>query len=245
MKRIFFTILVTLFLTSVNSQVVQSRILKVNPANVDKFETAVAKKTKMYNSKKGQPRWVTFQILTGPNAWHYVRMQIAQSVGEFDNVDKVGNAYWQKNVGPLHSSEGNSMWKISKNATYTPKVPKRLNHRRIIFYNYKQSHRKNFWRFRNRSKNTLEQMGYENRVGVMYCVSGCNGNWVQVRFHNKDFTGEDENWKKRPKFIEKYEELYGEGSHEEDLDRMYESLMLNGRRIRHVKRLPELSSPWN
>ena len=69
------------------SQVIQSRVLKVDPANVDKFEAAVAKKTKMYNSKEDQPRWVTFQILTGPNAWNYVRMQIAQSPGEFDKVD--------------------------------------------------------------------------------------------------------------------------------------------------------------
>ena len=138
MKKIFLTLLASLFLTVSYSQVIQSRVLKVDPANVDKFEAAVAKKTKMYNSKEDQPRWVTFQILTGPNAWNYVRMQIAQSPGEFDKVDKVGNAYWQKTVGPLHTSEGNSMWQINKEATYSPEPMKRVNLRRIYFYTFKQ-----------------------------------------------------------------------------------------------------------
>ena len=42
----------------------KSRVLKVDPADVEKFEAAVMdKKTKMYNSKDGTPRWITFRIL--------------------------------------------------------------------------------------------------------------------------------------------------------------------------------------
>ena len=87
-------------------------------------------------------------------------------------------------------------------------------------------------------------MKMENRVGVMNCISGCDGNWVQVRFHHKDFTSEEEAWEKMPVFAETYNDLFGEGSFMEDRERLRNSLMPNGRRIRHHKRLPELSSAW-
>ena len=245
MKKIFFTILAVLCLSNLSAQVIQQRLLKVDPANVAEFEAAVSKKTKMYNSKDGQARWVTFQILTGNNAYNYVRMQIAQSMAEFDNVDKEGNAFWQKTVGPLHTSIGNRILSVNTAVTYTPKTQKRFNHRRVIFYNYKDSGEQDFWRYRERSKKIFEEMGYENRVGVMNCMSGCDGNWVQVRFHHKDFAGEANDWKDRPEFVKKYNELFGEGSHIEDRNKLRNSLMPDGMRVRHQKRMPELSSSWN
>ena len=78
-----------------NNAWLQSRVLKVDPADVEKFEAAVAKKTKMYNSKDGTPRWITFRILTGQNANQYLRVQYITSPEELDNIDNVGNAYWQ------------------------------------------------------------------------------------------------------------------------------------------------------
>ena len=47
-----------------NNAWLQSRVLKVDPADVEKFEAAVAKKTRMYNSEDCTPRWITFRILT-------------------------------------------------------------------------------------------------------------------------------------------------------------------------------------
>ena len=64
---------------------------------MEKFMSAVANKTKLYNSKEGQPRYITFQILTGPEAQNFVRMQYAPKVEDFDKIDKVGNAYWKNN----------------------------------------------------------------------------------------------------------------------------------------------------
>ena len=124
MKKIFLLLLKTLFLTSLNAQQqnwwMQSRILKVDPSDVDKFEKAVAKKTQMYNSKEGTPRWITFRIITGSAANNYLRVQLANSPEEFDNVDTVGNAYWQKTVGPLHTSEGGRIWGRANAASYNP-----------------------------------------------------------------------------------------------------------------------------
>ena len=87
--------------------------MEVDPSNVEKFEAVVAKKNQIYYSKDGQPRYVTFQILTGPNAYNYVRTEIAESFAEFDEVDQEGNDFWQKTVGYLHSSTGNSIWWVN------------------------------------------------------------------------------------------------------------------------------------
>ena len=68
MRKLFLLLFTTLFLTSLNAQeqnwIMQSRVLNVDAEDVQKFESAVAKKTKMYNSKEGTARWITFRILT-------------------------------------------------------------------------------------------------------------------------------------------------------------------------------------
>lgn len=245
MKKLYSIIITILFIGNVNSQVIQQRLLEVEADNVAKFESAVAKKTKMYNSKTGQARFSTWKILTGQNANNYIRMMHANSIGEFDNIDTSGNTFWQKTVGPLHKSVGNRIMTRHDESSYNPANANRNNHRRIIYYNYRDSGNKDFWMFRNRSKKVWEETGYNQRVTVMECNSGCNGNWVMVRFHHENFAGETDDWNSRPEFNKKYNELFGEGSLDEDLGRFRASLMDEGMRIRHHQYMPELSSPWN
>ena len=116
--------------------------------NVEKFESAVAKKNQMYNSKEGTPRYFTFRILTGQNSNQYLRAQYITSPEELDEVDTVGNAYWQKTVGQYHTSEGGRVWGRSNNTSYYPEDNERVTLRRIIYYKYKDSHEDDFWRFR-------------------------------------------------------------------------------------------------
>ena len=76
---------------------------------------------------------------------------------------------------------------------------------------------KDFWRYRIRLTKALKLAGWKNRVGVLTCQSGCNGAWVQVRYHHEDFSSmQEENSKIFPKVVEKYEELYGKDSYEDD-----------------------------
>ena len=102
MKNIIFTFIVTLFLNTEQSQVIQQQRLDIDPSKLAKFEVAIVKKNQIYNNEDGQPRYVTFQVLTGPNAYNYVRMQIAESLAEFDEVHKEGSDFSQRTVGPLH-----------------------------------------------------------------------------------------------------------------------------------------------
>ena len=87
-------------------------------------------------------------------------------------------------------------------------------------------------------------MNYNNRVGVMNCMSGCDGNWVQVRFHHDGFVGQAADYgEPLLAMIEKYNELYGDDAYEQDGNRVDDALMPDGRRIRHHQLIPELSSP--
>ena len=47
-----------------------------------------------------------------------------------------------------------------------------------------------------------------------------------------------------PELIKRYDDIFGDGSLGDDQDRLGASLMLDGLRIKHYKRLPELSSSW-
>ena len=223
----------------------RARILQVDQSDVSAFEKAVAKKTEMYNNKEGQPRWITFRILSGPQANNYLRMQLTTDVSEFDNEDMKGNAYWEKTVGPLHTSLGNRYWARNNWSSYVPEDPQPQTHRRIIYYNYKDSGEQDFWRFRGRVKRAMIESGYPSRVSVLVCNSGCNGNVVQVRFHHDGFTGQSSDYgEPLQNMIASYNEIYGDDSYAQDSAKMAESLEENGRSIRHHEYLPELSSNW-
>ena len=248
MRKLFLLFFTTLFFLSLNGQQqnwwMQSRILNVDPSDIEKFEKAVAKKTQMYNSEDGTARWITFRIITGSAANNYLRVQLANSPEEFDNIDTVGNAYWQKTVGPLHTSEGSRIWQRANGASFNPQNGETETLRRIIYYNYKDSGEQDFWRFRQRVKKSMEESGYGSRMSVFVCSSGCDGNWVQVRFHHDGFVGQAADYgEPLLAMIEKYNELYGDDAYEQDGNRVDDALMPDGRRIRHHQLIPELSSP--
>ena len=52
MKKIIYTLSFILMLSSMNAQIIQSRLLTVEQEYMEEFMEGVAQKTKMYNSKK-------------------------------------------------------------------------------------------------------------------------------------------------------------------------------------------------
>jgi len=237
-------ILIFLILFNYNyGQVIQGRVLKVDPLNLNKMKTAIAEKTKIYNSKEGSARFATFQILSGPQTNNLYRIQIADNISEFDSsVSKEELDYWWKTTGKIHEPLANRFWTVNKNATYIPEDYKMLNHRRVLIYKLIPGKEKDFWRYRTRLAKALKESGWKNRVGVLSCQSGCNGAWVQVRYHHKDFASmQKENSEMFPKVVEKYEEIYGEDSYEDDYINI--SLSVSENISNYQKRLTKLSSP--
>lgn len=246
MKKVLYFLAIISSINFMDAQVIQTRRLEVPRTEMAKFVMAASKKTQLYNSKPGQPRYLTFEILTGPYANNFIRVQAADSVAEFDNVDQVGNDYWFKTTGDLHNSIGNRMWSLAKSVSYIPEPANYEDLRRVIYYNFTDSGSDDFWRFRERVKKAMEASGYGHRMGVWFCQSGCDGNVVMVRFHHKDFAGQMADYgEPLENMIAKYNELYGEDAYEQDSEKVNASLVENGRIIRHYRLRPEMSSPRN
>ena len=191
MKKITITFLLILFVSSLSAQVGQARILEVKDGHMDKFMSGVAKKTQMYNNSEDSEKFYTFQILTGPNATDFIRVRWMESINELDNpVDADELAYWNKNARPHYTEGAARIWSRNANLSHVPEESGNTNLRRVIYYNYKDSGEQDFWRFRQRVKKAMVESGYGSAMNVLGCASGCNGNWVQVRFHHDGYAGQ-------------------------------------------------------
>ena len=246
MKKITITFLLILFVSSLSAQVGQARILEVKDGHMDKFMSGVAKKTQMYNNSEDSEKFYTFQILTGPNATDFIRVRWMESINELDNpVDADELAYWNKNARPHYTEGAARIWSRNANLSHVPEESGNTNLRRVIYYNYKDSGEQDFWRFRQRVKKAMVESGYGSAMNVLGCASGCNGNWVQVRFHHDGYAGQSADYgEPLQAMIEKYNELYGNDAYEQDSDKVDATLMPEGRRIRHLMLMPEMSSRW-
>ena len=246
MKKITITLLLLLFVSSLTAQVGQARLLEVKEGHMDKFMSGVAKKTQMYNNSEDSDKFYTFQILTGPNATDFIRVRWMESINELDNpIDADELAYWNKNARPHYTEGAARIWSRSANLSHVPEDSGNTNLRRVIYYNYKDSGEQDFWRFRQRVKKAMVESGYKSAMNVLGCASGCNGNWVQVRFHHDGYAGQSADYgEPLQAMIEKYNELYGNDAYEQDSDKVDASLMPEGRRIRHLMLMPEMSSSW-
>ena len=246
MKKITITFLLILFVSSLSAQVGQARILEVKDGHMDKFMSGVAKKTQMYNNSEDSEKFYTFQILTGPNATDFIRVRWMESMNELDNpVDADELSYWNKNARPYYTEGAARIWSRNANLSHVPEESGNTNLRRVIYYNYKDSGEQDFWRFRQRVKKAMVESGYGSAMNVLGCASGCNGNWVQVRFHHDGYAGQSADYgEPLQAMIEKYNELYGNDAYEQDSDKVDATLMPEGRRIRHLMLMPEMSSSW-
>ena len=243
MKKITITLFLILFVSSLTAQVGQSRILEVKDGQMDKFMSGVAKKTQMYNNSEDSAKFFTFQILTGPNATDFIRVRWMESIDELDNpVDAEELSYWNKVARPYYTEGAARVWQRNAAASHVPEDATG-NLRRVIYYNYKDSGEQDFWRFRQRVKKAMVDSGYGSAMNVLWCASGCNGNWVQVRFSHDGYSGQSSDYgDPLTAMVEKYDELYGNDAYEQDGDKVDASLMPEGRRIRHLMLIPEMSS---
>ena len=151
-------------------------------------------------------------------------------------------AYWNKYARPYYTEGASRIWQRNANLSHVPE-DSTGDLRRVIYYNYKDSGEQDFWRFRQRVKKAMVETGYGSAMNVLYCSSGCNGNWVQVRFSHDGYAGQAADYgEPLAAMIEKYNELYGNEAYEQDGTAVQESLMPDGMRIRHLMLMRDMSS---
>ena len=194
--------------STLQAQVAISRYLTVKEGKMGKFMDLAAAKTKKYNSKKGQPIYYTFQVLTGPNAQQFWRVQVAPKIDDFDTADTKGNNYWQETVGNLHTTRNTQMWSFNENASHDPGGSDVNMLSRMLFYTISNTGSKGFWKFRMRVARVMKEMNSDLSMFVWNCKSGCNGNVVLVSFGHKNYADQRmDNETEYPKLVEKYNNL--------------------------------------
>lgn len=99
-------LLVALFVTTMgysqrnpNQSYLTSFVYEAKQGMTEKFESAAAKKTKMFNSEEGNTIW-TYRVTSGPSQGQYVRFLINQSSEDYGKDSSEELAYWEKNVSP-------------------------------------------------------------------------------------------------------------------------------------------------
>ena len=246
MKNFILVSFLTLFVTSISAQVGQARLLKVNDGQMQEFSEGISEKTQKYNRSEESDQYFTFRILSGPNTNDFIRVRWMESIGELDS-NSAGMKelnFWNKNVVPYYTEGTSRIWSRNNGVSYVPEDATG-NLRRVIYYNYKDSGEWDFWRFRQRVKRAMEESGYESAMNVLWCSSGCSGNWVQVRFHHDGFTGQASDYgEPLQNMISKYNEIFGEDAYDQDSASAEDALVEDGRRIRHLMLIPEMSSVW-
>ena len=85
---------------------------------VEKFEKAVADKTKKYNTSE-ESAIFAFQIMTGSSQGAYQRWMVRKDVSYFDQDTSDELKYWNENVDPyIANKSGQRIWQILKSASH-------------------------------------------------------------------------------------------------------------------------------
>ena len=248
MKKILIFLL-TLSFSVASSQIYTSRIIEVEPGQMENFVKAAGEKTQKFNNSDDNFAFSTFEILSGSDTGKIFRVQIGSPEMMDGGLNPEEANYWSKNVDKYiksNSSGRTIMWTRNANASVWPDSTRDHNLRMVMFYNYKDSGEQDFWRFRIRQAEARAAMGDDqinSAMHVMNCASGCDGNWVAIFFTYESFEHQREiNANELPKLVEKYNEMFGGGSYEQDVESVNASLMPNGRRIVHMRLLREATS---
>jgi len=139
MKNIYI-LLAFLITFSVQSQrnsestFMSSFVYKAKNGMVDKFEKAVAKKTKMFNTEEGSII-LTYKVLTGNDTGDYERYLVSQKASSYDLDRSAELAYWEKNVAPYADPVGGQVrWEHEEWAKIGESGPPKYLHKTVIRY---------------------------------------------------------------------------------------------------------------
>ncbi len=209
---------------------------------VQKFESAVALKTKTFNST---PELATFtkKVITGPNTGTYERVEGSKKPADYDMDRSVEAAYWDKNVSKyIANEEGQKRWTRLNNGSYNfnPETDAPSKYITRTVFDVKADKIMHFRRFMYRITEILKLREIDVSVLLFRLESGGNRNqFVRVvgfSSYERVMKSSETTWE------EDYNKLFAWGSWSEDIANLDSSIEMYGEKVETLQLVPELSS---
>lgn len=209
---------------------------------VQKFESAVALKTKTFNSSP-ELGIFTYKVITGPNTGVYERVEANKKPADYDMDRSVEGAYWDKNVAKyIGKEEGQKRWTRLKNGSYNfdpeSSTPSKYITRTV--YDVKADKIMHFRRFMSRVTEIMTLREMDINVLLFRLQSGGNRNqFVRVvgfSSYERVMKSSETTWE------DDYNKLFGWGSWSEDISNLDASIEMYGENTETLQLMPQLSS---
>ena len=216
-----------------------------NKEKVAEFEAAVAKKMKKFNSTP-ETAIVTYRIVTGRNSGTYERVEAMKYPKHYDMDRSAEAEYWQKNVSQyIDRNSGQMRWDRINNATLNwdpenPGTPSKFIERTT--FDVKPGKITHFRRFMARITKVLSKRGAKDTQLMFRCISGGSNNmFVLIRGWNS-YQGDTGMRNLESSWEDDYNEEYGWGVWDQDLENFRNSLEDWGEFTETLELVPSLTT---
>jgi len=208
-----------------------------------KFEQAIAEKTKLYNNTQEMSAY-TAKLTSGADAENgrYERIMPRKSIDWFLMDNSAQNKFWMDNVDKyVQNGEGPYIWVRVKDLSLNFDKPEPQRYMRSLTRVMKNGNQEHFWRYLKRYNQVLAKVRPEIRQGVFYLDSGGNSNTVRIITTYNDIRL-PEGASQGESVQETYDEIFGDGSWENDYQLYNESLLEWSRGNYNAAFMPALST---
>ena len=254
MKKIIILLFTIVFSFSLNSQRNPnaeywiSFTYQPQKGMVDKFEKAVADKTKKYNTSE-ETAIFAFQIMTGSSQGAYQRWMVRKDVSYFDQDTSDELKYWNENVDPyIANKSGQRIWQILKSASYgwdEPRSPLKYYTQQI--YVVKRGKNQDFMTPHRKLKQLFADNEFSGNRAVFRLVSGGNNQTFMIvsGFDNHDNSLTSSNLPDGTSWRDAYITKFGEDAYSADWGNQYDAIEMWGSNSVKMQFRPDLSTELN
>ena len=208
-----------------------------------KFENAIAEKTTLFNTADNSA--FTAVLMTGAEAENgrYERIMPRRTNDWYSNsLSTEESNFWQKNVAKyIQSGKGPYVWQRIKSLSINFEDARPTKYFRSFTRVLKNGNNEDFWRYLKRHSEVLRKARPDVQEAIFVMSSGGNTNMVRILTTFND-PNEREGKRKEGVVVDMYEEMYGEGSWEDDFQKYNECLVEWTRPTYDFMMLPELST---
>jgi hypothetical protein len=254
MKKIIILLFTIIFSVSLNSQRNPNAEYWISfnyqpqKGMVQKFEKAVADKTKKYNTTE-ETAIFAFQIMTGSSQGSYQRWMVRKDVSYFDQDTSDELKYWNENVDPyIANKSGQRIWQINKLASHgwdEPRSPLKYYTQQV--YVVKRGHNGDFMTPQRRLKQLFSDIEYSGNRAVFKLISGGNNQTFMIisGFDNHDRTSSSNNLPEGTNWQDAYNTKFGENAWSEDWGAQNDAIEMWGSNSVKMQFRPDLSTELN